>query len=46
MKACAIMANKELNFIGHISLNKFMTAVKYIGSSITSDEIWFIAHKS
>jgi hypothetical protein len=46
MKACALMANKELNFVGHLALARFMTAVKYIGSSLTSDEIWFVAHKS
>ena len=40
------MANKELTFTGNISLSRFMTAVKYIGSSLSSDDIWFVAHKS
>ena len=46
MKALALMVNKDLNFSGQIELSRFMTALKYLGSDITNDEIWFLANKS
>lgn len=46
MRACGLMANNELSFAGSIELQRFMTALKYLNSSLTSDEIWFLASKS
>ena len=46
MRACAIMANGELSFSGVIEASRIQTALRYIGSKITSDEIWFLAFKS
>jgi hypothetical protein len=37
MKACALMANGELAFTGVLEINRFMTALRYIGSKLTKD---------
>jgi hypothetical protein len=46
MRACAIMTNKDLVFSGILELSRFMTALKYLGSPINSEDIWQLAHKS
>lgn len=46
MRACALMANNELNFSGAIELARFMTALKYLNSTLTADEVWHLASKS
>lgn len=46
MKSCALMASGELNFNGVIDLTRFMTSIKYIGSSIKSEDIWYLADQS
>jgi hypothetical protein len=46
MKACALMVNKELIFSGVIELSRFMAALNYLGSPISSEEIWNLASKS
>jgi hypothetical protein len=46
MRACALMSNKELTFTGILELSRFMTALKYLGSPINSEDIWHLAHKS
>lgn len=43
MKACALMSTGELTFNSIIEISRLMTALKYINSEITSDEIWFLA---
>ena len=46
MKACALMSSGELTFTGIIEISRFMLALKYLNSEITSDEIWFLANTS
>jgi len=43
MKACAIITSGELNYLNMIELSRFMTALRYLGSELTSDEVWFLA---
>jgi hypothetical protein len=43
MKACAIMVNGELTFSGVIELKRFMTAIKYLQSKLTEEEVWHLA---
>ena len=40
------MNSGELNFTGNIILSRFMTALKYLNQSLTTDEVWFLASKS
>ncbi len=43
MKALALIVNGELNFNGQVDLTRFMVPLKYMSSSLTKDEIWFLA---
>jgi hypothetical protein len=43
MKACAIMTNADLNFNGILELSRFMIALRYLDSSLTAEDIWFLA---
>jgi hypothetical protein len=45
LKACALMSNGELVFSGVLELSRFMTSLKFMGSKVTPDEIWFLARK-
>jgi hypothetical protein len=45
MKACALMASGELNFNSLIEISRFMTALKYLNSELTTEDIWFIANE-
>jgi len=40
------MTNNELNFAGLLDLSRFMTALRYLGSVLTADEVWFLADQS
>ena len=46
MKVCALMSSGEGNFEGHILLSRFMTALYYIKSPLTADEVWLLATES
>jgi len=46
MKVCALMSSGEGNFEGHILLSRFMTALYYIKSPLTPDEVWLLASES
>lgn len=46
MKACALMSTGELTFNSIIEISRFMTALKYLNSELTLDEIWFLASNS
>ena len=46
MRSCALMVNKELVFNGIIELSRFMIALKYLASPISSEDIWHLASKS
>jgi hypothetical protein len=46
MKACALMSTGELTFNSIIEVSRFMTALRFLNSELTSDEIWFLASSS
>lgn len=46
MRACALISSGELNFNSIIEISRFMTALKYLNSDLTQDEIWFLVHES
>ena len=46
MKACALMSSGELSFNSILEISRFMVALKYLGSEITADDIWFLANTS
>lgn len=46
MKACALITSGELVFTSIIEISRFMTALRYTNSSITADELWFLANES
>ena len=46
MKACALMASGELNFNSILEISRFMTALKYLGSDLKTEDIWFLASSS
>jgi hypothetical protein len=46
MKSCALMASNELNFNSILEISRFMTAIKYLGSELNQDDIWFLANSS
>jgi hypothetical protein len=46
MKACALMSSGELSFNSVIETSRFMTALRFLNSEITSDELWFMANES
>lgn len=46
MKACALMSSGELTFTSIIELSRFMTALRFLNSDLTSDELWFLVNSS
>jgi len=46
MKACALMSTGELTFSSIIEISRLMTALRYLNSEITEDELWFLANTS
>jgi hypothetical protein len=40
------MLNGELNFNGIIGLERFMVALRYLGSRLKSDDVWLLAELS
>ena len=47
MKTCAIMVNGvEPNFAEAIELNRFITALRYIDSPLSVEEIWLLCEVS
>ena len=46
MKASALMASNELNFNSILELTRFMTAVRYLGSDLNQEDIWYLANTS
>jgi hypothetical protein len=44
MKASALMASNELNFNSILELSRFMIALRYLGSELNQDDIWFLAN--
>ena len=46
MKACALMSTGELTFNSIIEISRFMTALRYLNSDLSTDEIWFLASNS
>lgn len=46
MKVCALITSGEGNFEGLIELSRFMTALYYIKSPLTSADVWYLAEVS
>lgn len=46
MKASALITSGELTFNSIIEIERFMTALRFINSTLTQDEIWFLANES
>jgi hypothetical protein len=46
MKVCALITSGEGNFEGFIELPRFMIALYYIKSPLTSAEVWLLAETS
>ena len=46
MKASALMASNELNFNSILELSRFMIALRYLGSELNQDDIWFLANSA
>lgn len=46
MKACALMSSGELTFTGLIEIGRFMVALRFLNSEISSDELWYLANSS
>ena len=46
MKACALMASNELNFNSILELSRFMIALRYLGSELNQEDIWYLANSS
>lgn len=40
------MSSGEMNFIGVLSLTRFMLALKYLNSDLKSEDVWFLADHS
>jgi hypothetical protein len=37
------MSSGELNFTGTLEISRFMTAMKYLNSPLTEEDVWFLA---
>ena len=47
MKSCALLVNpEEPSFHGSLELNRFMTALKYIDSPLSIEEVWLLSEVS
>ena len=46
MKVCALLSSGESNFTGVIEISRFMTALSYIESSLSIEEVWLLAEVS
>ena len=46
MKVCALITSGEGNFEGFIELSRFMIALYYIKSPLTSSDVWLLAEVS
>ena len=46
MKACALMLSGDLIYTSPIELSRFMVALKYLNSTLTSDEVWYLVNES